>query len=172
MKENKKNILIVLLIVLNILSLSGFFIYEKINKNEKESDKTIEIENELKNQQNRTTFDVIIGTYEYNYEILNTDEYCTSEYLDGKETLYMKLVLNEDGTASGVTGEKCSGGYPFDGRYYINKNEIIIDNEKCKINNIDGECIYPNCEKKVTFKYEIIDGIASIEFANKKITQK
>lgn len=165
----KKNILIIFLIILNLSLLSGFIIYTKANKDSLEPNDNIVTENKSDNNQFSQVFDLLIGTYEYNTENLTTYN-CPIN--SGEETVYMKLVLNEDGTASGINGEKCASGYSFEGKYYISKNQIVIDNEKCQVTNINAECIYPNCTKKVIFSYRIIDGVVNIEYANQKITRK
>lgn len=165
----KKNIFIIILIMLNLLSLSGFIIYTKVNKDPLEPTENISDQNKTDNNQNSKIFDLLIGTYEYNTENLTTYD-CPINH--DEEAIYMKLVLNEDGTASGINGTKCASGYSFEGKYYISKNEIVIDNEKCQIENINEECIYPNCTKKVIFNYNIIDGVVNVEYANQRITRK
>ena len=114
----------------------------------------------------------LIGTYTYEgeyvekYKNASGEELSKYENLPSNATVYEKLILNEDGTASANVGNLRAGSYSAEGKWYISNNEIIIVNDKCEATIIDNKIEYPNCKQIWSYSYKINDNNIVVTSSN------
>ena len=173
---NNKGLKIVLVVlIIMVLALGGFIVYEKVlNKNNNVIDNNNKVNDNIKPDDNKTDCKLdtslvskFIGTYTYEgeyveeyskiYKNAGGEELSKYENLPTEATAYEKLTLKEDGTASASAGNLRAGGYEAEGKWYISNNKLIIINDKCKAYEIsnDGEIVYGNCQPIWSYSYEI-----------------
>ena len=193
---NNKGLKIVLVVlIIMVLALGGFIVYEKTLKEDNNViDNNNEVNNNIKLDDNKTDCKLdtslvskFIGTYtyegEYVEEYLKIYKNANGEEL-GEElskyenspigtTEYQKLILNEDGTASADSGNLRGGGWSAEGKWYISNNELIIINDKCKAYEIsnDGEIVYGNCNPIWSYPFEITDNNIVISSRNNSMVK-
>ena len=169
---NNKGLKIALVVlIIMVLALGGFIVYEKVlNKNNNVIDNNNKVNDNIKPDDNKTECKLdtslvskFIGTYTYEgeyvekYKNASGEELSKYENLPSNATVYEKLVLNEDGSASASAGNVRAGGYEAEGKWYISNNELIIINNKCEATIIGDKVEYPNCQPIWSYPYEITD---------------
>ena len=173
---NNKGLKIVLVVlIIMVLALGGFIVYEKtlkednnvIDNNNKVNDNIKSVDNKTDCKLDTSLVSKFIGTYTYEgeyveeyskiYKNAGGEELSKYENLPTEATAYEKLTLKEDGTASASAGNLRAGGYEAEGKWYISNNKLIIINDKCKAYEIsnDGEIVYGNCQPIWSYSYEI-----------------
>ncbi len=171
---NNKGLKIVLVVlIIMVLALSGFIVYEKVlNKDNNVVDNNNKVNDNIKSDDNKTNFNLdtslvskFIGTYTYEgeyveeyskiYKNAGGEELSKYENLPTEATAYEKLTLKEDGTASASAGNLRAGGYSAEGKWYISNNVLIILNDTCKAVIIGDKVEYPNCQPIWSYPYEI-----------------
>ena len=173
---NNKGLKIVLVVlIIMVLALCGFIVYEKTLKEDNNViDNNNKVNDNIKPDDNKTDCKLdtslvskFIGTYTYEgeyveeyskiYKNAGGEELSKYENLPTEATAYEKLTLKEDGTASASAGNLRAGGYEAEGKWYISNNKLIIINDKCKAYEIsnDGEIVYGNCQPIWSYSYEI-----------------
>ena len=176
---NNKGLKIVLVVlIIMVLALGGFIVYEKtlkednnvIDNNNKVNDN--KVNDNIKPDDNKTDCKLytslvskFIGTYTYEgeyveeyskiYKNAGGEELSKYENLPSNATAYEKLTLKEDGTASASAGNLRAGGYEAEGEWYISNNKLIIINDKCEAAIIGDKVEYPNCQPIWSYSYEI-----------------
>ena len=149
-----KIVLVVLIII--VFALSGFAFYEKTLKKDNNVD-----DNKTECKLATSLVSKFIGTYTYEgeyvekYKNASGEELSKYENLPSNATVYEKLILNEDGSASASAGNVRAGGYSAEGKWYISNNELIIINNKCEATIIGDKVEYPNCQPIWSYPYEI-----------------
>ena len=169
---NNKGLKIALVVlIIMVLALGGFIVYEKVlNKNNNVIDNNNKVNDNIKPDDNKTECKLdtslvskFIGTYTYEgeyvekYKNASGEELSKYKNLPSNATVYEKLVLNEDGSASASAGNVRAGGYEAEGKWYISNNELIIINNKCEATIIGDKVEYPNCQPIWSYPYEITD---------------
>lgn len=183
---NNKGLKIVLVVlIIMVLSLGGFIVYEKVlNKNNNVIDNNNKVNDNIKPDDNKTDCKLdtslvskFIGTYTYEGEYVEKEKNASGEtkyeedpWVSGKMASE-KLVLNEDGTASASAGNVRAGGYSAEGKWYISNNELIIINNKCEATIIGDEIEYPNCQPIWSYPYEITNDTIIISSGNNSMVK-
>lgn len=149
-EKAKNNTGLIILLVLLVLGLTGYIVYDKVLS--KEEIPTEEKNEEVIEKEETTTdtFETLVGTYTYS-----------------EGTLTATLVLNSDGTATYNTEDTHGGSIKAEGKWSIgvgttdNQKLIYITNELCKpyliSDNSEKLCDYPNCQP-LHILYQYIDG--------------
>lgn len=170
---NNKGLKIVLVVlIIMVLALSGFIIYEKALKKDNNVD-----DNKTDCKLDTSLVSKFIGTYTYEgeyvekYKNASGEELSKYENLPSNATAYEKLVLNEDGSASASAGNVRAGGYSAEGKWYISNNELIIINNKCEATIIGDEVEYPNCQPIWSYPYEITNDNIIISSGNNSMVK-
>ena len=172
---NNKGLKIALVVlIIMVLALGGFIVYEKVlNKNNNVIDNNNKVNDNIKPDDNKTECKLdtslvskFIGTYTYEGEYV--EKY---KNLPSNATVYEKLVLNEDGSASASAGNVRAGGYEAEGKWYISNNELIIINNKCEATIIGDEVEYPNCQPIWSYPYEITNDTIIISSGNNSMVK-
>ena len=178
-----KIVLVVLIII--VFALSGFIVYEKVlNKNNNVIDNNNKVNDNIKPDDNKTECNLatslvskFIGTYTYEgeyvekYKNASGEELSKYENLPSNATVYEKLILNEDGSASASAGNVRAGGYSAEGKWYISNNELIIINNKCEATIIGDKVEYPNCQPIWSYPYEITNDNIIISSRNNSMVK-
>lgn len=178
-----KIVLVVLIII--VFALSGFIVYEKVlNKNNNVIDNNNKVNDNIKPDDNKTECKLatslvskFIGTYTYEgeyvekYKNASGEELSKYENLPSNATVYEKLILNEDGSASASAGNVRAGGYSAEGKWYISNNELIIINNKCEATIIGDKVEYPNCQPIWSYPYEITNDNIVISSRNNSMVK-
>ena len=178
-----KIVLVVLIII--VFALSGFIVYEKVlNKNNNVIDNNNKVNDNIKPDDNKTECKLatslvskFIGTYTYEgeyvekYKNASGEELSKYENLPSNATVYEKLILNEDGSASASAGNVRAGGYSAEGKWYISNNELIIINNKCEATIIGDKVEYPNCQPIWSYPFEITDNNIVISSRNNSMVK-
>lgn len=178
-----KIVLVVLIII--VFALSGFIVYEKVlNKNNNVIDNNNKVNDNIKPDDNKTECKLatslvskFIGTYTYEgeyvekYKNASGEELSKYENLPSNATVYEKLILNEDGSASASAGNVRAGGYSAEGKWYISNNELIIINNKCEATIIGDKVEYPNCQPIWSYPYEITNDNIIISSRNNSMVK-
>ena len=178
-----KIVLVVLIII--VFALSGFIVYEKdLNKNNNVIDNNNKVNYNIKPDDNKTECKLatslvskFIGTYTYEgeyvekYKNASGEELSKYENLPSNATVYEKLILNEDGSASASAGNVRAGGYSAEGKWYISNNELIIINNKCEATIIGDKVEYPNCQPIWSYPYEITNDNIIISSRNNSMVK-
>lgn len=138
----KNNSGLIILLVLIILGLAGYIVYDKAlsNKNLENQEQTVkdEIKEGSDLKENIDIFQDLVGTYSYSSD--NTK---------------ITLTLNSNGKATYKKDATNSGGSIAEGTWSISKISdeeriIYINNELCQpyylTENDDKKCDYPNCQ--------------------------
>lgn len=170
---NNKGLKIVLVVlIIMVLALSGFIIYEKALKKDNNVD-----DNKTDCKLDTSLVSKFIGTYTYEgeyvekYKNASGEELSKYENLPSNATAYEKLVLNEDGSASASAGNVRAGSYSAEGKWYISNNELIIINNKCEATIIGDEVEYPNCQPIWSYPYEITNDNIIISSGNNSMVK-
>lgn len=146
MNRDDKRLFVTLTMVLSVLVvlLSGYLIYDKFVAKEEKNDV-------VNNESNEG--DKVITSKEFISKFVGKYEY------DGIEpgSSYHKLEIFSDGKYIYSTGMYNGGAYTANGNYSISENKIYLFNDRCNIANLDGECIYPNCQKIIELDYTYND---------------
>lgn len=165
-----KIVLVVLIII--VFALSGFAFYEKTLKKDNNVD-----DNKTECKLATSLVSKFIGTYTYEgeyvekYKNASGEELCKYENLPSNATVYEKLILNEDGSASASAGNVRAGGYSAEGKWYISNNELIIINNKCEATIIGDKVEYPNCQPIWSYPYEITNDNIIISSRNNSMVK-
>ena len=185
---NNKGLKIVLVVlIIMVLALGGFIVYEKVlNKNNNVIDNNNKVNDNIKSVDNKTDCKLdtslvskFIGTYTYEGEYVEKEKNASGEtkyeedpWVSGKMASE-KLVLNKDGSASASAGNVRAGSYSAEGKWYISDNELIIINDKCKAYEIsnDGEIVYGNCNPIWSYPFEITDNNIVISSGNNSMVK-
>ena len=178
---NNKGLKIVLVVlIIMVLALGGFIVYEKVlNKNNNVIDNNNKVNDNITPDDNKTDCKLdtslvskFIGTYTYEGEYVEKEKNASGEtkyeedpWASGKMASE-KLVLNEDGSASASAGNVRAGGYSAEGKWYISNNELIIINNKCEATIIGDKVEYPNCQPIWSYPFEITDDNIVISSGN------
>ena len=156
--DNKVLKIVLVVLIIMVLALSGFIIYEKALKKDNNVD-----DNKTDCKLDTSLVSKFIGTYTYEGEYVEKEKNASGEtkyeedpWVSGKMASE-KLVLNEDGSASASAGNVRAGGYSAEGKWYISNNELIIINNKCEATIIGDKVEYPNCQPIWSYPYEITD---------------
>lgn len=170
---NNKGLKIVLVVLIIIVfSLSGFVFYEKTLKKDNNVD-----DNKTECKLDTSLVSKFIGTYTYEgeyvekYKNASGEELSKYENLPSNATVYEKLILNEDGSASASAGNVRAGGYSAEGKWYISNNELIIINNKCEATIIGDKVEYPNCQPIWLYSFEITDNNIVISSGNNSMVK-
>ena len=165
-----KIVLVVLIII--VFALSGFAFYEKTLKKDNNVD-----DNKTECKRATSLVSKFIGTYTYEgeyvekYKNASGEELSKYENLPSNATVYEKLILNEDGSASASAGNVRAGGYSAEGKWYISNNELIIINNKCEATIIGDKVEYPNCQPIWSYPFEITDNNIVISSRNNSMVK-
>lgn len=165
-----KIVLVVLIII--VFALSGFAFYEKTLKKDNNVD-----DNKTECKLATSLVSKFIGTYTYEgeyvekYKNASGEELSKYENLPSNATVYEKLILNEDGSASASAGNVRAGGYSAEGKWYISNNELIIINNKCEATIIGDKVEYPNCQPIWSYPFEITDNNIVISSRNNSMVK-
>lgn len=165
-----KIVLVVLIII--VFALSGFAFYEKTLKKDNNVD-----DNKTECKLVTSLVSKFIGTYTYEgeyvekYKNASGEELSKYENLPSNATVYEKLILNEDGSASASAGNVRAGGYSAEGKWYISNNELIIINNKCEATIIGDKVEYPNCQPIWSYPYEITNDNIIISSRNNSMVK-
>lgn len=165
-----KIVLVVLIII--VFALSGFAFYEKTLKKDNNVD-----DNKTECKLATSLVSKFIGTYTYEgeyvekYKNASGEELSKYENLPSNATVYEKLILNEDGSASASAGNVRAGGYSAEGKWYISNNELIIINNKCEATIIGDKVEYPNCQPIWSYPYEITNDNIIISSRNNSMVK-
>ena len=165
-----KIVLVVLIII--VFALSGFAFYEKTLKKDNNVD-----DNKTECKLATSLVSKFIGTYTYEgqyvekYKNASGEELSKYENLPSNATVYEKLILNEDGSASASAGNVRAGGYSAEGKWYISNNELIIINNKCEATIIGDKVEYPNCQPIWSYPYEITNDNIVISSRNNSMVK-
>lgn len=181
---NNKGLKIVLVVlIVMVLTLGGFIIYEKTLKEDNNViDSNNKVNNSIKSNDNKidckldkSLVNKFIGTYIYEGEYVEEYKNDSSKYenLPIEATAYEKLTLKEDGSAIASSGNLRGGGYNAEGKWYISDNELIIINDTCKAHEIsnDGEIVYANCQHIWLYSFEITDNDIVINSSNNSMVK-
>ena len=163
-KSGKGLIPVVVILVLIVLGLGGYIVYDKVvTKETKEPEKTeTQVEDNTLEESSistvnnnstttiKTIFNNLVGNYSQQKTI--TDKYLSCTY-------YAKLNLKEDGTYTYQAGCDCGGGIDASGNYALGVDKIYLDNDKCQPvtspkDNGEYECLYPNCRTLLDIEYK------------------
>lgn len=183
--NNKVLKIVLVVLIIMVLALSGFIVYEKVlNKNNNVIDNNNKVNDNIKPDDNKTDCKLatslvskFIGTYTYEgeyvekYKNASGEELSKYENLPSNATVYEKLILNEDGSASASAGNVRAGGYSAEGKWYISNNELIIINNKCEATIIGDEVEYPNCQPIWSYPYEITNDNIIISSGNNSMVK-
>lgn len=172
--NNKVLKIVLVVLIIMVLALSGFIIYEKALKKDNNVD-----DNKTDCKLDTSLVSKFIGTYTYEgeyvekYKNASGEELSKYENLPSNATVYEKLILNEDGSASASAGNVRAGGYSAEGKWYISNNELIIINDKCKAYEIsnDGEIVYGNCNPIWSYPFEITNDNIIISSGNNSMVK-
>ena len=171
MNNKVLNIVLVVLIII-VFALSGFAFYEKTLKKDNNVD-----DNKTECKLATSLVSKFIGTYTYEgeyvekYKNASGEELSKYENLPSNATVYEKLILNEDGSASASAGNVRAGGYSAEGKWYISNNELIIINNKCEATIIGDKVEYPNCQPIWSYPYEITNDNIIISSRNNSMVK-
>ena len=183
---NNKGLKIVLVVlIIMVLALGGFIVYEKVlNKDNNVVDNNNKVNDNIKSDDDKTDCKLgtslvskFIGTYTYEgeyvekYKNASGEELSKYENLPSNATAYEKLILNEDGSASASAGNVRAGGYSAEGKWYISNNELIIINDKCEATIISDKVEYPNCQPIWLYSFEITDNDIVITSGNNSMVK-
>ena len=170
---NNKGLKIVLVVLIIIVfALSGFVFYEKTLKKDNNVD-----DNKTECKLDTSLVSKFIGTYTYEgeyvekYKNASGEELSKYENLPSNATVYEKLILNEDGSASASARNVRAGGYSAEGKWYISNNELIIINNKCEATIIGDKVEYPNCQPIWSYPFEITDNNIVISSGNNSMVK-
>lgn len=183
--NNKVLKIVLVVLIIMVLALSGFIVYEKVlNKNNNVIDNNNKVNDNIKPDDNKTECKLatslvskFIGTYTYEgeyvekYKNASGEELSKYENLPSNATVYEKLILNEDGSASASAGNVRAGGYSAEGKWYISNNELIIINNKCEATIIGDKVEYPNCQPIWSYPYEITNDNIIISSRNNSMVK-
>ncbi|MCI7241197.1 MAG: hypothetical protein MR550_01440 [Bacilli bacterium] len=183
--NNKVLKIVLVVLIIMVLALSGFIVYEKVlNKNNNVIDNNNKVNDNIKPDDNKTDCKLdtslvskFIGTYTYEgeyvekYKNASGEELSKYENLPSNATVYEKLILNEDGSASASAGNVRAGGYSAEGKWYISNNELIIINNKCEATIIGDKVEYPNCQPIWSYPYEITNDNIIISSRNNSMVK-
>ena len=183
--NNKVLKIVLVVLIIMVLALSGFIVYEKVlNKNNNVIDNNNKVNDNIKPDDNKTDCKLdtslvskFIGTYTYEGEYVEKEKNASGEELSKYENLpsnataYEKLILNEDGSASASAGNLRAGGYSAEGKWYISYNELIIINDKCEATIIGDKVEYPNCQPIWSYSFEITDNNIVISSGNNSMVK-
>ena len=165
--DNKVLKIVLVVLIIMVLALSGFIIYEKALKKDNNVD-----DNKTDCKLDTSLVSKFIGTYTYEGEYVEKEKNASGEtkyeedpWASGKMTSE-KLVLNEDGSASASAGNVRAGSYSAKGKWYISNNELIIINSKCEATIIGDKVEYPNCQPIWSYPFEITDDNIVISSGN------
>ena len=165
--DNKVLKIVLVVLIIMVLALSGFIIYEKALKKDNNVD-----DNKTDCKLDTSLVSKFIGTYTYEGEYVEKEKNASGEELSKYENLpsnataYEKLTLKEDGSASASAGNLRAGGYSAEGKWYISNNELIIINSKCEATIIGDKVEYPNCNPIWLYSFEITDNNIVITSGN------
>ena len=154
--KNSNKILITILIIL-VLGLSAFIVYDKLINTNKDINQDELANNDNQNETTENNEDFLskfVGKYQGGEDIWTKTACNGTNELDGTDYSYLELKL--DGTYTFTYGTNCGSGYGAKGNYAINNNKIYLFNDECKITfNEEGteKCIYPNCDPLVILNY-------------------
>lgn len=158
----KENIITIILLIL-VIALSGYIIYDKYNSNNLNNNNDTSIKennNENNDKTNNTTTlnkfkNLFVGNYKYES---GKEEECGYEFT--------KFELKEDGTYTYHSGVMCGSGETASGKYAIGKDKIYLFNNECKVVNISNSCEYPNCSPLYELDYSLTNNDIEIYFNN------
>ena len=105
------------------------------------------------------------GTYKFGEKV--DPAFCDGSAKDYGE--FLNLELKSDGTYTYTAGMNCGGGWNAYGKYAISEDKIYLFNDNCKINLVDGECGYINCENIIELNYSIENNEIIIKSTNDKL---
>ena len=143
-KKGRGLIGVVIVLVLLVLGLSGYIIYDKvINDNGSKTEEPIVpnvVDVDVEGDTANVNAAIVEGYYKYG-QIYSTDEKpCDAEKnpLHGETT---EILFNSDGTCILAYAADCGGGYRWTGTYTINNNELTIkcDSGYGSCNAFDGK---------------------------------
>ena len=170
--DNKVLKIVLVVLIIMVLALSGFIIYEKALKKDNNVD-----DNKTDCKLDTSLVSKFIGTYTYEGEYVEKEKNASGEtkyeedpWASGKMTSE-KLVLNEDGSASASAGNVRAGSYSAKGKWYISNNELIIINSKCEATIIGDKVEYPNCQPIWSYSFEITDNNIVISSRNNSMVK-
>lgn len=178
MEKTKSNKLLITTLIIIILGLSAFIVYDKLintnkdnnqeelinidNQNDNNQEELVNTDNQNNIDENNTpTLEKFIGKYQYGEAMKDEVENCGTDELSG--TSYHYLELKQDGTYTYWSGMNCGGGYRAEGNYTISHNKIYLSNDDCKPNE-NGD--YPNCQPRYELNYTERNGIINITDGN------
>ena len=170
--NNKVLKIVLVLLIIIVFALSGFAFYEKTLKKDNNVD-----DNKTECKLATSLVSKFIGTYTYEgeyvekYKNASGEELSKYENLPSNATVYEKLILNEDGSASASAGNVRAGGYSAEGKWYISNNELIIINNKCEATIIGDKVEYPNCQPIWSYPYEITNDNIVISSRNNSMVK-
>ena len=169
MEKNNSQGIILIILVLALLGLGGYIIYDKTTSqsttqaNYETKIKELEQEIEVYKKEEQTTNNsvsgnssqsstseldqlnsMLTGTYSYGKVISGDD--CTG--LPEDEVDFVTITFNTDGTSDFNVGVNCGSAGSGSGKYYFNKNEVVV---------VDEECIREqpaNCRTTYVLKYK------------------
>ena len=160
MSKKGKVLITLLIIIIVALSSAIYCLYnDNVNKESTINDYKTNL-NQLQNQVSTSNSNAstdtnilanVVGTWTYSDKI--TDPECD---------IYIKLVLNNDGTYTYSNTASCCGGRSIKGNYSIGKDKIYLYDDSCEAVPVpasDDTCQYPNCSI-----------INSLGYTNGKIT--
>ena len=173
-EKTKNNSGLIILLVLIILGLAGYIVYDKELSNKTLENQEQEIKGEVKeettnNEQNAITnpgsnkniFKDIVGKYYYS----------DRTYPCGEEE-YTELVLKEDGTYTYNRSGACASGARMQGTYSLTENKIRLYNELCTSTLLDGKCEHINCTPTSEIEYSYSNGAVKVYLYKDKVAEK
>lgn len=164
---NKKLIILLVFLVLLVLSLACYIIYDGIVLDEKEQViDNDEIEEDIEYDDNsklQISLSMLIGKYVRGEfivdEVINCNE---NNVLNGTD--YYSLELKKDGTYTYHYGTNCGTGYYANGKYLIGVDKINLYNDNC-INSV-------NCTSVYELDYGLVDNKVRIKYGTVELKKK
>jgi len=164
---NKKLIILLIFLVLLVLSLACYIIYDGIVLDGKEQViDNDEIEEDIEYDDNfklQISLSMLIGKYVRGEfivdEVINCNE---NNVLNGTD--YYSLELKKDGTYTYHYGTNCGTGYYANGKYLIGVDKINLYNDNC-INSV-------NCTSVYELDYGLVDNKVRIKHGTVELKKK
>ena len=147
-QKNNNQMIITVILLIAFIGLVGYLIWDKTNQpafNQDNSETKIkELESKVQNYEKQLyekessnpiikkseldeLSELLSGSYEYGKE-LNSDN---CQGMSREESYFASYSFNSDQTVTFRKGQNCGGISEGTGKYYFNKNEVIVIDEEC-----------------------------------------
>ena len=160
-ENTKNNTWLIIILILLVLGLTGYIVYDKVLSKEEVPTEEINVEVTEKGENKKNIFKDIIGKYYYSDGI----------YPCGAEE-YTELVLNQDGTFKYNRSGACAEGERMEGTYALTENKIKLYNNLCTQTLYEGKCQTINCSQTLEIEYNYNSTKPQIILYKDKIVEK